>query len=124
MNDKLIDELVVWGADVDAAIERFMGKKDMYIKFVDKFPESSPIDKLREYMKNRDYENAVIEAHTLKGVTGNLGFTPLFEDLKKIVDDMRAENYSNVDDLFGKISVNYDELCKIIFVWRKFYGTK
>lgn len=118
MNGKLIDELVVWGADVTAAIERFMGKEDMYIKFVDKFPESSPINKLSEYMKNRDYENAIFEAHTLKGVTGNLGFTPLFEDLKKIVDDMRAEDYSNVDELFERISSNYDELCKIIFASR------
>lgn len=113
-DNKLLKDLQVWGADISGALERFMGNEELYVKFIYKFPESAEVDKIGECLNTKNYSDAVVYAHTLKGTTGNLGFTPLFTDLTKLVGDLRSEDYENIGELFDRISVNYNALYKII----------
>lgn len=111
---KLLKDLQEWGADIGGALERFMGNSELYVKFIYKFPESAAVDELAQCLQKKDYAAAVTYAHTMKGTTGNLGFTPLFKDLTKLVNDLRAEDYGGVGELFDRINDNYTALCGII----------
>lgn len=91
----LTDELKLLGADTDDAIKRFMGKTDLYEKMVKKFPEAATKDNVTGCFEAQDFEAAVAGAHTLKGITGNLSLTPLYEAYTNIVALLRAgENES------------------------------
>lgn len=85
----MIEEMEQLGADTKDAISRFMGKAELYEKMLKKFPsvvESTPV---QPYAQSGDFDTAASNAHALKGVTGNLSLTPLYENYTKIVDFYR-----------------------------------
>ena len=74
----------VYGADYNSTMARFMGKEAMYLKFKD-----DNLEKLGTALEQQDYEAAFAAAHTLKGVVGNMGLTPLFNAVCAIVESLR-----------------------------------
>jgi HPt (histidine-containing phosphotransfer) domain-containing protein len=42
------------------------------------------------YLKEGDFEKALENAHTMKGITGNLSLTPLFNAYSEVVSLLRA----------------------------------
>ena len=48
------------------------------------------MQKLGAALANRDYTAAFEAAHTLKGVVGNMGLTPLYEAVCVIVEPLRS----------------------------------
>ena len=66
------------GANYDDACARLMGE-EMLARFALKFLDDESMDKLEAAMAARDAESAFMAAHTLKGVSQNLGFDNLYE---------------------------------------------
>lgn len=113
-DNELFNKLEAWGADIENSLGRFMDNEALYTKFIMKFLENTEMEALTEALDKEDYENAITAAHTLKGVAGNLGLTPLFENYAAIVNDMRAGRYDGISELFVRIKKKYDEVCRII----------
>ena len=67
-NDKFLVALDAAGADVDGALNRFMGKVSLYKKFMKKFLEDRSYPDMLESLAGHDPEEAFRQAHTLKGV--------------------------------------------------------
>lgn len=118
MNENLKNQLVEYGADVETALKRFMGKDALYMKFLVKFLDDKNFSGLEENLTAKDYDEAYKSAHALKGVTGNLGLLPLFDIAAKL-SEMLRKNDGTVDeatvsqmaeDLAGK----YAKFCKIM----------
>lgn len=86
------DDLRAIGINLDEALERFMGKQSIYDKMLKKLPRAIEQYEVLEHFITKDYEKAVANAHTLKGATGNLSVTPLYEAYTAIVDNLRANN--------------------------------
>ncbi len=108
------DELVAEGVDYDTALERFMGKEDLYHKFLVKFLDDTNFMQLGEFLAGRDAEEAFKCAHTIKGLSGNLGFDNLLEADVPLVEKLRAGELDGTDELFASLKVKYDKLCEII----------
>ena len=66
------------GANYDDACARLMGE-EMLARFALKFLDDESMDKLEAAMAAGDAEGAFMAAHTLKGVSQNLGFDNLYE---------------------------------------------
>lgn len=66
------------GANYDDACARLMGD-EMLARFALKFLDDESMDKLEAAMAAGDAESAFMAAHTLKGVSQNLGFNNLYE---------------------------------------------
>ena len=81
--------LEVYGADYNSTMARFMGKEAMYLKFLDMLFKDDNLEKLGTALEQQDYEAAFAAAHTLKGVVGNMGLTPLFNAVCAIVESLR-----------------------------------
>ena len=86
------DELISMGIDLDGALQRFLGKKAIFEKMLKKLPKAVADCPVEEYFEKKDYQTAFANAHTLKGLAGNLSVTPMFDAYSDICDKLRHED--------------------------------
>lgn len=98
----LMEELSELGVDTDDAITRFMGNSGLYERMLKKFPKTVEDSPVMTYAQSEDYETATSNAHALKGVTGNLSLTPLYDRYTKIVDMYRESNFEQANALLAE----------------------
>lgn len=67
------------GIDYDAALARFMGKQAIYEKYLRKLPEDAHMDAAWAALEQQDEAELLEQVHAIKGLTGTLGITGLFE---------------------------------------------
>lgn len=79
------------GANYDDACARLMGE-EMRAHFALKFLDDESMDKLEAAMAAGDTEGAFMAAHTLKGVSQNLGFDNLYEPAVVVTEALRGAN--------------------------------
>lgn len=89
---ELLEKLKEYGVDVDAAVARFVGKKDLYTKFLLKFLDDTSYNGLAESIENQKYPEAFEYAHSLKGVCGNLNLSPLTEQVTEMTEILRNKD--------------------------------
>ena len=77
------------GANYDDACARLMGE-GMLARFALKFLDDESMDKLEAAMAAGDAEGAFMAAHTLKGVSQNLGFDNLYEPAVVVTEALRG----------------------------------
>lgn len=77
------------GANYDDACARLMGD-EMLARFALKFLDDESMDKLEAAMAAGDAEGAFMAAHTLKGVSQNLGFDNLYEPAVVVTEALRG----------------------------------
>ena len=97
MDDLLKQRLAENGADVDGAIRRFMGNEALYSKFLGKFKEDTSYENLLVSLDKKDFEEAFKCAHTLKGVSANLGLDPIGQISSNLTELLRGKEASEVD---------------------------
>jgi histidine phosphotransfer protein HptB len=114
MNEKLFQALRESGADVDATIERFCGNSDMYEKFIRKFPDDGTFFLIKPAFESKDPARELETTHTLKGVSGNLGFTRLYKATSDTVALIRAKEYDKAAASYPEIEAAYNEIINII----------
>lgn len=94
-----MEELSELGVDTKDAIARFMGNSELYEKMLKKFPKAVEDSPVQTYAESEDYETAASNAHALKGVTGNLSLTPLYDNYTRIVDMYRESSFEQANVL-------------------------
>jgi HPt (histidine-containing phosphotransfer) domain-containing protein len=93
--------------DVDDALSRVRGNKSLYRKMLNLFLQNEEFDNLDNYLAEKDYEKAAASAHAIKGMTGNLSFTALFECSTELLkqlqqgppDETTVQNYHKALDM-------------------------
>lgn len=108
------EELESIGVDIEHTMERFLNNEALYMKFLKKVEEDPNFEHLRSSLAEKDYKNAVAYAHTLKGVTANLGLNILYNDFTEMVKRLREDDVAELDQLFTKIEAEYNQACKVI----------
>lgn len=107
MADKILDALKELECDVEGALERFLDDEELYLQCLNTFSTDENFVKLKEYIDSESYQDAFDSAHTLKGVAGILGLTPLYMAIIDIVEQLRAKNYTSLNALYDKIYEQY-----------------
>lgn len=85
------------GADVKSTLRRFMGNEDMYLRFLKMFPTDPNYQNLGKNLEEGNYEEAFKCAHTLKGVSANLGLVPVQNAVAELVEALRGKQNEEVD---------------------------
>ncbi|MBD5128988.1 MAG: hypothetical protein HDT43_03560 [Ruminococcaceae bacterium] len=98
----MIDELKALGADTDDALTRFMGNTELFERMLKKLPKVVEEAPVMPYLKSGDPDMAMTNAHTLKGVIGNLSLTPLYNGYAEVVDLLRDEKPEKAAAQFEK----------------------
>ena len=87
----MMEELNALGANTKEGMDRVMGDADLYKMMLGIFVDSLQADPVRE----EEFDGAGLDdlcrkVHTLKGTTGNLSLTPLFDAYMEILGLLRA----------------------------------
>jgi len=69
---------------------RRLCSESFVLRFVKKYPANPSFDELCEAVDRSDWESAFRAAHTLKGVSQNLGFDNLYEPAVVVTEALRG----------------------------------
>ena len=113
MNTGLKKQLLENGADVETTIDRFMGNEDFYLKFLMKLQDDRHYENLQAHLEAQKYEDAFNDAHSLKGVSANLGLNTICEASSKITELLRGKKTPEEIDLpqVNNAAKQLGELC-------------
>lgn len=99
-------------------LQRFMNNEALLVKFIKKFVDDPSYQQAMDAYSGHDYKGLELSAHTLKGVSANLGFDDLSAGCKEIVDLIRQTQYEPEDDtmekLVAKLTDDYMKVVKAI----------
>ena len=110
------EQLEVIGVDYQEGLERFLGKDELYQRFLKRFSEDKSYSILVESYEANDYEAMFKAVHTLKGVSGNLAIKPLYEKSSALVETLRNKQYDNIDSLFEDVRNQYNEVLNVLAI--------
>ena len=111
----LIEELKNLGVDVDEGLGRVMGDSSLYEMMLGLF-----VDSVRDNpVSAADYDGANLEeltkrVHMLKGVTGNLALTPLFNGYNQSLILLRAGKAADAKAEFERLVPIQTEIIECI----------
>ena len=74
-----VDKLKDYGADTQKGLGLCMNSEDFYLRMVSMIVEEASFETLEKAIAENDLEEGFKAAHALKGVSGNLSLTPLYE---------------------------------------------
>lgn len=95
----LCETLAAMDVDIDEALGRFMGNKQLLEMMYMKMPDS--INKNKDIIpdiQSGNIDAAIQKAHTLKGNMGNLSIKPMYEAYAKITEQLRAGDTSGATE--------------------------
>ncbi|MEG1847189.1 MAG: Hpt domain-containing protein [Lachnospiraceae bacterium] len=111
--DKMLEQLREYGADVDGAMERFLGDVALYHSCFDTYLEDVAFKAIGDALQREDYKEAFEYAHALKGITGNMALTPIYQEVCLLVEALRKGDSSNLSSYYVGIMKQLDRLKKI-----------
>ncbi|MCK9181432.1 MAG: Hpt domain-containing protein [Fibrobacteraceae bacterium] len=114
MSLEKFDPLKKAGADISGSLARFCQNEEMYLKFLKMFSANEEMPLLQIALKEENLQDIITYAHTLKGVSGNLGLTPLFELYSSIVNSGRANDLTKIKEIEPQLTARYKEFDKIL----------
>lgn len=97
----LLDELKALGANVSEGLDRVMGDTSLYEMMLGMFVSSvaeNPISP--DDFDTGSVDDLIKRVHTLKGITGNLAITPLFNSYTEVLGLLRAGDVVQAKKLF------------------------
>jgi len=95
------------GVDIDGALERFLSQTDLYLEYLFRFAKNKDMKILEHSVAAEDWVTVLNSAHALKGITGNLGLTPLFSRVNLIVEKCRAGDLVGISDIYESLQKKY-----------------
>lgn len=119
MDQSIRQELIEHGADVSGAIARLANNEAIYEKLLLKYLEDKSFEKLMQHMAEKNYEEIYKDVHTLKGVTSNLGLNKLTNASAVMLNKLREDNTSGLEEDFEKVKETYYLYQKMIMKLRK-----
>lgn len=119
MDEQVKVQLTEAGIDVINAVERFMGKEELYFKFLFRFPEDENYGQIRQQLEAGDCRKAFEAAHTLKGVAGNLSLVQLEKILKVLVEFLRKGDIEQAKEIFSDLEKEYRSIVQALNTMRE-----
>lgn len=100
-----------YGGDYAATMPRFLGSEEMYFRIFAMLFRDENMTKLKDSLQAGDLHAAFEAAHTLKGVAGNLGLTPFYNAVCKIVEPLRSgEKRQDYQQLYQEIRTEFQKV--------------
>lgn len=104
MTSNQITRFREYGIDYAEAMDRFGGNESLFVRLATKYLNDPHFDALEAALSADDVAVAEREAHSLKGVAGNLSFTQLYKLATHITDALRTGNLNDAHALMPELS--------------------
>ena len=104
-----LDALRAYGANVDEGLARCVNNEAFYLRMVGLVLADVNFDKLKDAAAAKDTPAMFEAAHALKGATGNVSLTPLYDLVCKLTELTRGQTGpvdadGLVDEILEKLS--------------------
>ena len=104
MNIETVVALKAAGVDTEGALNRFSGNAALYERFLLQFPKDGNFGLIGPALAAGDMDAALRAAHTLKGVSGNLGMKRLYDACSETVRLIRAGEARQAAASYGALA--------------------
>lgn len=95
-------------------LQRMMGNECLIRKFLKKFIQDGTYEELKQAMELKDCDGVFRAAHTLKGITGNLGLEPLYKESSELTELTRYGDMRQADESFERFKEQYEKILQKI----------
>lgn len=86
----LLEELKNLGVDVDDGLKRVMGKEKLYTKLLGTFVKTIDGQTVQPDFAVAELEETIEKVHSIKGTSGNLSLSPIYDAYTKILGQLRG----------------------------------
>ena len=104
--------LARYGIDYAEAMERFCGNESLFARIAVKYLDDPHVDALEAAMASGDA--AEREAHSLKGVAGNLSFVRLYDLAARVTDALRANDIDSARTLMPDLRESHVAVLEVL----------
>ena len=98
------------GIDVDEVMKRFMNNEKLLERFLKKFEADQSYGNLVKAMEEKDCDKAFAEAHTLKGISGNLALAALQSLVADQTEYLRGKDFASAETMTPKVTEAYEKV--------------
>ncbi len=110
----VIDELKEYGVDTETALNRCVNNEGLFLKLINKVPEMTEFDKLKESIEAKDLDSAFSYAHAIKGNVSNLEITPIKEPISEMTELLRERKDIDYSEYLTKMDEGLEGLKKVL----------
>lgn len=107
-------ELEKCGINYQQGMTRFMNNESLFEKFLLKFKDDKSYFHLKQALEQEDCEQAFHEAHTLKGLAGNLAMDSLAEVTSDVTEAFRAGDFELGSQLIRHVDEQYEQVIQLL----------
>jgi CheY-like chemotaxis protein len=102
------------GLDIPAGLERLGGDAQIYAEILTDFCQTYAGfgQEIKELIRDSDFKRAADLSHSLKGASGNVSATALFESAKALELACRQKQTQDVQPLLGQVQSAYEIVCR------------
>lgn len=116
----LLEELSTLGVNVEEGTKRLMGNAALYEKMMGTFTKMMADSSIKVEDFDCDDCTALIEkTHAIKGATGNLSLTPIYEAYTEIVALLRGNEPAKAKEVYERVLPVQTEIITCIENYRK-----
>lgn len=115
----LFEDLKALGVDIDGGLQRLGGNEALYTRLLNTFVKAIKSQAVDPDFDTADYEDVKEKAHAIKGTSGNLSITPVFEAYTEIMNLLRAEKPEEAKELLRKVLPVQEEIVNCIEKYAK-----
>lgn len=105
------------GGDYAGVIGR-LRTDERVAKFVTMFADDESYNNLVAHMAAQNWEEAFRAAHTLKGISRDMGFIDLSEYASEITEALRADEHDRAQELLPPVQEEYQHVAEAIAAFR------
>ncbi len=110
----VVERLHTWGCDTENAIARCCGDETLFLSLLPEVDEDVHFQQLEQALAEHQLRKAFEEAHTLKGLLGNMGITPLYRPVVELTDLLRAGSDDGAELYLKKIRALHETFSRLI----------
>ena len=114
MNQEKMEILAAGGIDAADALDRMMGSEALLVRFLGRFLEDATYQTLRQAVEGADWDKALAASHALKGMSGNLSMTVLYDLFTRQVALLRQPDTAGAAALMPAIEAAYQKAAAAI----------
>lgn len=111
MNEAILREA---GIDYEGALQRFVGKRPIYERYLAQFLEDAHAADARAALAAGDLPEVQEQLHALKGLSGTLGLSSLQSLCAEAVDRLREGEPAGMEGRIDAIDAERERLCGAI----------
>ncbi len=110
---KLKEFIICADGDYEDVLLR-LGNETLIVNFLKQFQNDTSYYDLKQALINKNYEEAYIFAHNIKGITDSLGLKKLMQIANEILEQIKSKKYEKIDYLFNQFESNYFLVVELI----------